>query len=201
MSQFVHLAGPRTRSRTAVVIGCIAAFATIAVVALTQASAQDPYSAYPVLSEAGPSGITTIRPGQASTTPGPVWGEGVGRVEIATAREAEVSTPGLRVWVARRSGGGICVLAMQAGRKGPGSSCAPGTTGATIELFGAEHATFLAGAAPSGVSSVTVELSDGSVRTVPVRDDAYSLALTASVESLTLTGGGPPEHIAIGGSR
>jgi hypothetical protein len=200
MAPSVRLAS-LARFGTLIAMALLAASATAGIVVLTQASALDPYAAYPVLNKPGPSGLTTVTPGREASARGPVWGEGVGRVDIATAREAEVSTPGLRVWVARRSGGGICVLALQAGRKGPGSSCAPTTRGATIELFGAEHATFLAGVAPSGVSSVSVELSDGSVRTVPVRDDAYSLVLSASVESLTLTGGGPPERIAVGGSR
>jgi hypothetical protein len=187
-----------------VALGLTAAAAFVSVVVLTQANAQDPYAAYPVLSNSGPSGITTVSEGQEQAVQGPVWGVGVGGVDIASAREAKVSVPGLRVWAAKRASGGICVLALKAGRKGPASSCAPSSKllrGATIEFLGSSQETILAGVAPSDVSSVSVQLTNGSTQTESVSDDAYAIDAPAPIESVTFTTGGVQEHLNIGGGR
>lgn len=201
MSQSVHLARLVSRPR-GLIAACVVAVAAVAsVLLMTQASAQDPYAAYPVLNDPGPSGLTVIGPNDAATSQGPVWVEGVGGVDIASAHEATVSTPGLRVWVAKRTGGGICVLALKSGRKGPASSCAPTSRGATIELLGAGPETLFAGVAPSDVTSVTVQLADGSTTTAPVSDNAYTLDASAPIESVSYTSGGTAEQITVGGAQ
>jgi hypothetical protein len=197
------------RPRGFLVLGLVAAAAAGGVALLSvsnEAGAQDTYAAYPVLNDAGPSGITTVSSeSQAQTANGPIWGAGVGGVEIASAREAEVNVAGQRVWVAKAVNGGICVLDLleKLGRKGPASSCASSSQlnrGATIEQFGPGHETFLAGVVPSGVPSVSIVSTDATTTTVATNDNAYAIEASAPIESVSFASADGTQQVKIGGA-
>ena len=109
----------------------------------------------------------------------------------------------MRLWVAESKDGGICVLALKpdsnrAGPGGPASGCVPSNLvghGATLEQFGPADETFVSGAVPNGVSSVTIGLEDGSTQTVAVTNNSYSVKTIAAVSSVSFQSGGSQEQI------
>jgi hypothetical protein len=195
----------------------LAATVILLLVGQGKAGAQVTYASYPALSSSTPSGITVVTsPAQADAATGPIWDvEGNSEaathgVDISSAHEVAVGVAGLRLWIAKGSGGGVCVLALvsqpqSSGPVGPGASCAPASklaSGAHLTLSGPTSSTapaFVAGVVPSGVSSVSVEFADGTSTLVTVHDDAYALPTSAAVEAVTFASDGTEQHINLGG--
>jgi hypothetical protein len=169
------------------------------------------YAEYPALGLSQPSGITVVEPPEAhayaARATRPLWVNqpaGDPRIalpEISSARE--VSHRGsARIWIARSTRGGICVLSFRpelAGDAAPyhsiGASCGtPGglTRGAAqFERGAGPHADWLvSGVAPRGVVAVTLRLVGGGARTVPVQRNSYSVAVARPVAGLALVRSG-----------
>jgi hypothetical protein len=127
------------------------------------------------------------------------------RVQIGpSAREVPVNLPGMRVWVAKSTDDGICILALKpqpanrVGPEGPASGCTPLgllAHGAAIEQFGASGETYETAAVPDGVSSATVNLTNGESRTVPVKDNVFSVETSSPVSTVTFVNSGAQETI------
>jgi hypothetical protein len=190
--------------------GIVMVVACLAAIGLRDAGAHDSYAAYPVLTRAGSSGLTAISGArEANAARGPVWDAADRAVDVASAREVNVGVAGLRVWVARGTGGSICVLGLVArpnrtGASGPASSCSPAGrlgSGATLEQWGPGAKTiFLSGTVPSGVSEIAIHLLDGSTRTVTVVDNAYAAELPTEVRMVTFESSGTQKQINLGDS-
>jgi hypothetical protein len=100
------------------------------------------------------------------------------------------------VWIAKSASGGVCVLASSGRPAANGhvltaSSCSTAdglAEGASIELTGSlagsPNRFLLAGVVPSGVSSVTAQLADGSTDTVDVSDNAWALETESGLKDL-----------------
>jgi hypothetical protein len=214
MTQATRLFRPRL-----LVLGVLIV-ATLVIVLLQgqgKAGAQATYANYPALSATTSSGITVVSsPAQADAASGPIWDvEGASEadtkgVDISSARKVDTDVSGLELWIAKGTGGGICVLGLvsrpnASGPVGPGAVCAPASSlasGAHMDLFGPGSTSapaFTAGVVPSDVSSVSIEFSDGSSESVPVHEDAYALATTSAVAGVKFDTNGTEEHINLGG--
>jgi hypothetical protein len=188
----------------------------------TRLSVPVTYADYPALRRPGPSGIGLITPTQARAAAAgrarPLWvmrpargatgrlaqteGAPTGAVpDIASARE--VGRRGrARLWIARSSTGGVCVLSFRPELAADPSrfhavSAACGSAdglacGATqIErAAGRGGPWFVSGVVPRGVLAVALQLAGGSERTVLVADNAYSASVERPVEGLAFVTGG-----------
>jgi hypothetical protein len=195
---------------------------------LSSAGPPSPYADYPALLRRGPSGIGLVTAAQARaaaiTGTRPLWvsqrsearGMGSSSVPavpiISSAREV-ARTGRARLWIARSSQGGVCVLsfrpelALDASRyHAVSASCASAgrlaTGAAQIERAGDGGRWLVSGVAPREVATVTLRLAGGSERTVPVTDNAYSAAVERPVEGLAFaTGGMRHKQPETGGAR
>jgi hypothetical protein len=86
-------------------------------------------------------------------------------------------------WVAPSTNGGICFLVTVGDDKGAGGTCSRAgdvTNGSISVLYGhgngelAQGETVIAGAVPDGVTSIQIDLVDGTTTTVPVADNAFT---------------------------
>jgi hypothetical protein len=180
----------------------------------------DTYADYPALRLPGPSGIGVVAPADARgaglSPTRPLWvaqphragadRSQLGSVaavtpEIASARE--VARAGLaRLWIARSSDGGVCVLSFRpelepsspsyhtvSASCGPADDLARGA--AQIERAVGRHAAWLlSGVAPREITAVTLQLAGGGALTVPVTHDSYSASVDRPVEGLAFVDGG-----------
>lgn len=118
-------------------------------------------------------------------------------------RPLHTDTPDATAWIAKSLGGGVCVLlwAHQPAGDTPsvGYSCSEETEeglrrGATTQVSGIPGEpgrVYVAGVVPSTVSAVTVTLSDGGSRTVPVKEGGWALETEGAPRSV--------QSIAVGG--
>lgn len=167
---------------------------------------------YSVLTKSTPSGLTVVAENDAArvaaTSSKPIFLDDPSftHVDSASAREAAAPDGRLRIWIARSTNDGVCVLADAPGlgSEGPGSSCsADGVIdrGAFIEQnFGPTNKAIV-GAAPDSTDSATVTLSDGTIKTVPVKDNAYGFVTKASAVSVVLNSGSQTTTILNGVER
>lgn len=179
------------------------------------------YADYPALHGPGPSGIGLVTPAEARnaarSATRPLWvtsprGRAGGELprlvsvaaatpEIASAREVEHAGRA-RVWIARSSDGGVCVLSFRP-ELDPGSrtyhtvsaACGPADGlargAAQVERVAGRHARWLvSGVAPREITAVTLRLAGGGARTVPVTNDSYSASVDRPVEGLAFVDGG-----------
>ncbi|HWX95840.1 MAG TPA: hypothetical protein VNZ01_03225 [Solirubrobacteraceae bacterium] len=189
--------------------------------ALTALTPPATYADYPALRREGPSGIGLVEPSRAraaaTSRTRPLWvGEQAGRrtgrlvgsapqgapePDIASAREL-ARLGRARIWIARSSSGGICVLSFRP-ELGPRSatyhsvsaSCgsAAGLARGAVEIeraAGRSARWLVSGVAPREISAVTLRLSGGRALTVPVTDNAYSATVERPVEGLAFVAGG-----------
>lgn len=104
----------------------------------------------------------------------------------------------MTAWIAKSIGGsGICVLVWAHQPVGDtpsiGASCsseteeglAHGATAQVSEIPGEAGRVYVTGVVPSTVGSVTATLADGSTKTVPVNDNAWSLEVEGEPRSYT----------------
>src|ERR1700686_4306318 len=145
------------------------------------------YAAYPAPNSAEPTGLPLVThsgsaPVNANATAatGPTFPASpppdlVGEwPEAESIRKVSVSAPAISTWIAKGIGGGVCVLMAHhqpvKGTYGVAVSCNPDTSsGATVESDApGSNGVAIAGVVPTGVSSVRVELSDGTIKMVPV---------------------------------
>jgi hypothetical protein len=121
--------------------------------------------------------------------------------DIASARE--VARRGhARIWIARSSSGGICVLSFRpelgldpATYHSVSASCgsAAGLARGAVEVersMGRNGRWLVSGVAPREVAAVTLRLSGGGARTVPVTNNSYSATVERPVEGLDFVAGG-----------
>jgi hypothetical protein len=195
-----RLIGPRA-------ILALAAIATLAAATVllsgrgtqARADAASEYASYPALASTAPTGLTLVSApasAPASAPGGPTWpldppgGPHSGWPIGSSIRRVAVDTSAISVWIAKAIGGGVCVLLSPNesthGVYGVGYSCSTGegdlAQGATVEasaLPGAAGTVYVAGVVPNDVSSVRVELADGSTVSAPVSDDAWALEAEA----------------------
>lgn len=200
-----------SKRRTALIIGftLLAVIAGIAILNRGSAHASTADSDYSALSTATPSGITVITPtANLKEVQGPLWyarptADGP---NIESARIVSVDVPGMRAWIAKAQDGGVCILAMieRNGPDGPSASCSRNLdNGATMTFSppGSDGKTYLAGVIHDGVTSVSIEQSNGSISAIGVTDDAYAAVTKGAITSLTFTGTGTPRTtVNLGGN-
>jgi hypothetical protein len=199
---------------TASAAAVVAAVALIAVLGSHgSASAATVYSDYSALDSTAPSGITTVSSRkEAEAVTGPVWIERpaakIVGPEIATARPVTVGVPGLRVWAAKSTNAGICIIAYasaQAGGSGAGlgSSCSREgrwVRGATMEMtvYGSSRP-YLVGLVPDDVTSVTLQLDNGGSTTISASHNVYATQLLEGASSVSFTTAGSQQTVNLGG--
>jgi hypothetical protein len=193
-------------------IAALAALALLLVLMLSggKATAGTAASDFAVLGSPGPSNLTAVSSAQeADAATGPIV-DANGEFDVASAREAPVSVPGMRVWVAKGTGGSVCVLALKpqpadrAGPEGPASGCTPLgllAHGVALEQFGPSGESYETAAVPDGVNSVTVSLTDGETQAVEVRDNVFSVKTLSPISTVTFVAEGTQETINVGGNR
>lgn len=193
----------------------------------TRAGAQATYSSYPALGGTGPTGLTiAASEQQAKEATGPVWmaqaaGEANsvgpeqvqhGRPEVSSIRKVDTGVPGALVWIAKSTSGGICVLAstgkpLPNGRVATAASCSTAagglSNGAAIELSGllagSSTEVLLAGVVPSGVSSLSAVLADGSTTTATVADNGWAVVTQSRPVAVAYSVGGTVHQVKVGG--
>lgn len=162
-------------------------------------------SHYSVLGRPGANGISVIDPSQVaaarSKASRPIWvrlppahGPGAARPEIASARELTRAGK-LRTWLAKNSGGGICILAFD-----PDNSPDPRHDHSLLVFCGSRrsadegavvmepgpHGTYLvAGAVPDGVRAVDIRLVNGEHRHVLAEHNSYHTVVRARLAGVT----------------
>jgi len=156
---------------------------------VARASSDPPSGLYPALKSTGPSGITLSSPGQRqgdSTPSFPVSPPGEAVVAehwpiASTIRAVRVNVPGISAWIAESYGGGVCALAWDGGTPSAvGFSCSPISDlaqGAGVELRDMPSRpgkVLKVGVVPSGTTSVSVTLPNGSAARAPVSDGAWA---------------------------
>lgn len=185
------------------------------------------YAAYPALNASGPTGLTIATSDQqAKETQGPVLmaptlsntasvapqQAHTGRLDVSSIRKVDVGVSGALVWIAKSSSGGICVLAstgkpLPNGHVATAASCSTVgeslANGATIELSGllagSPTTVLLAGVVPSGVSSLSAVLADGSTKTVTVTDDSWAIVTQSHPVEVSYSVAGTVHQVKIGG--
>jgi hypothetical protein len=152
------------------------------------------YAAYPALNSTAPTELelvsshSTTRTGERPTWPLQApQGAHSGTPLAESIRKLEINEPNMTAWIAKSLGGGICVLvwAHQPAGVTPsiGTSCsseteeglARGATAQISDIPGEPGRVFVGGVVPSTVGSVTATLANGSSKTVPVYDNAWSI--------------------------
>ncbi len=200
-----------TRRNFALACGLLAIMAVVSLILLSngsganaKASAPPPasFAAYPALSSTEPTGLPLVThsgsgpdaPSAGPTFPAtPPASATEDWPEAQSIRKVSVDLPTISAWIARSTGGGLCVLSsrhepVRPGVYGVAFSCAPAdrvSSGATVELepAGSNRVT-IAGVVPIGVSAVQVGLADGSTKTAAVTGGAWALETEASVQSV-----------------
>jgi hypothetical protein len=121
--------------------------------------------------------------------------------DIASAREVE-RRGRARLWIARSSGGGVCVLsfrpelAPEPSRLHAVSAACGSADGLAQGAAQVEHAAgrggpwLVSGVAPREVLAVALRLAGGGERTVRVTDNSYSASVVRPVEGLAFVTGG-----------
>jgi hypothetical protein len=152
------------------------------------------YAAYPALESSAPTELELVsshdssREGDRPTWPlqAPAGASG-GWPLAESIRKLRVESPNITAWIAKSLGGGVCVLvwAHQPAGETPsiGSSCSAeteeglkaGATAQVSEIPGEPGMVFVAGVVPSTIGAVTATLADGSTKTLPVHENAWSL--------------------------
>jgi hypothetical protein len=160
---------------------------------------------YSVLTQPGPSGISVIAPLQipaAKLTPShPIWVTlppshhgGAARPIISSARQV-IRAGSLRIWLAKNTGGGICMLAFN-----PGDAPDPKHDHSLLVFCGGESTLgsgaltvqpwvhgnyFVVGVVPNGVRAVIVHLANGEHRDVAVVDNSYHTVVPVRMDGVT----------------
>jgi hypothetical protein len=191
-----------SKHRTVLVISftLLAVVAGIVILNRGSAHASTADSDYSALSTATASGITVMTPtANLKEVQGPLWyarptADGP---NIESARAVAVDVPGMRAWIAKAQDGGVCILAMieRNGPDGPSASCSRDLdNGATMTFSppNSDGKTYLAGVVHDGVTSVSIEQSNGSTSAIPVTDDAYAAVTEGAITSVTFPGKGTP---------
>lgn len=186
----------------------IAVVVTVAVLtnesgSTARANESSEYAGFPALESTAPTGLPLVSSHNASDeagTDGPTWpmeapnGIQGGWPVAASIRAVSVEVPEMSVWIAKSTGGGICVLlwAHQPVGSAPavGYSCSTssedlsqGATTQVSQLPDSPGKVYVAGVVPSGVGSMKVTLADGSTRTVGVTDNAWALETEGDPQS------------------
>jgi len=158
-----------------------------------RATPGSPYGIYDALNSTEPSGLPLVTshsrylPGDpvGPTFPAQEPHDAGGGWPIASSiRRAIVNVPGISVWIAKSSAGGICVL-LYNGKASHGISAVAASCsardrldrGATVESYGASGSSgdvLAAGVVPNGVTAVATQMADGSTNTVTVSDNAWA---------------------------
>jgi hypothetical protein len=169
---------------------------------------------YPALASSGPTGITFATPAQVAAgspgTNGPVWTKepgaaGSGGPLAETIRRLPATGAAVTTWVAESAAGGVCVLISPTQAIGGGypvgAVCGePGAVEAGVAgtfVYPGGNRFALAGVAPSGVSSVSVALADGSTVDTAVRSGGWAVGATSAPVGYTPEPGGTT--VTIGG--
>lgn len=174
------------------------------------ASAGAPSVSYAALASTAPTGLPLVSGDGPSggAAAGPTWPEqepaGAQSWPIASSiRRLTLSTPGLQAWIARSAVGGVCVMLYDGvpvdGVSALDVGCSPAgqlDRGASVEVSeipGHPGEVIAAGVVPDGVSAVSTPMSDGSIQTTPVSDNAWSRVGTepaaAGAETTEIAGG------------
>lgn len=168
-----------------------------------------PYADYSALSLPGPSGINVVAPARArvaaSTGFGPLWVEEAGgnpRIvtpEISSAREVAHRNRA-RFWIARNRMGGVCVLSFHPELASKvihyhsvTASCGTASSlskGAVLFEREPQGAWLVVGVAPNKVVRVSLRLSNGTTRTISVKDNSYLITVPEQVHALSLIDAG-----------
>jgi hypothetical protein len=212
--------GTRARLRRVVLAaGLLVAVATAAIVvagplggrqtAHAGSAVESVQAQYSILRSAATGDLTAVASrAEAQDASGPVWFQDSGGPAVATAREAAVDVPGLRVWVAATEQGEICVLSMQTGQPdiaGPGGTCASGELGSSGAILeepaDGAHPGYLIGVVPDEVPEATIQKADGTTEQVRVSDNVYVVSPTSAVTDVSFEKGGSTHTIRTGGGR
>lgn len=210
-----ELTARRLRAHPGILLGVMAllaaAIAGVLVLSGGNAKGSTAASDYAVLSSSASSGglAAVSSSAEAAAATGPIVNAQDSTIDVASAKEVSVGVPGMRVWVAKSNEGGICILALKpqparSGPVGPASGCTPEAKlgkGASIEQFGPSGQNYETGAVPDGVSSVTVELTNGSTQTVAVHDNAYAVETTTPISQVSFTNEGTTQTVEVGGTQ
>ncbi len=167
-------------------------------------------STYAALTNTEPTGLPRVSDAARAnelSTKGPVIGTATPPPASATdpsaplpptIRRLPIPLASASAWIAESNNGGVCLLVSPhkpiKGHYPIGMSCGSsltvteGTYGELNEAGSA--ASTIVGVEPNGVTSVTVKLSNGTTKTLPVSDNAWALEANASVQSATQTIGG-----------
>jgi hypothetical protein len=188
------------------------------------------YRDYPSLRKPGPSGIGLVAPDAARAAAGtgarPLWVSQPAEARVTPRVPAsplsavpiissarEVARPGrARLWIARSSRGGVCVLsfrpelALDPSRYHAISAACASADGLARGAAQIERAPgrgwLLSGVAPREIGAVTLRLAGGGERTVRVTDNSYSASVERPVEGLVFVSGGVRQRqINSGGAR
>lgn len=151
-----------------------------------------PAPVYSALSSTAPSGLPLVDPHAAHaaaqaavpTFPAQPPAGSTDWPVAGSIRRLSISEPGLTAWIARASGGGVCVLLYDgvpvAGVAAVYVGCSPpagDARGASIEVAeipGMPGKVLAAGVAPDGVTSVTERMADGSTAASAVSQNAWA---------------------------
>lgn len=213
MTPLARVATLHRHSRSIALVSALAIFATACVLLLSEGGARagTASSEYAVLSSEGPSGLTPVSStAQAEAASGPIIDAQDPSLDVASAREAVSSVPGMRVWVAKGTDGGVCILALKpqpdraVGPRGPASGCTPPARlpqGASLEQFGASGEMYESGAVPDGVASVSVNLTNGESKTIAVHDNVYTVETSTPISTVTFTAEGVQQTTNVGGNQ
>ncbi len=211
MTPLARVATLRRHSRSIALVSAFAIIAT-ACVLLTEGGARagTASSEYAVLSSSGSGRLTPVSStAQAEAASGPIINAQDPTLDAASAREAVSTVPGMRVWVAKGTDGGVCILALRpqpdrAGPRGPASGCTPPARlpqGASLEQFGASGEIYESGAVPDSVASVSVNLTNGESKTIAVHDNVYTVETSTPISTVTFTAEGVQQTTNVGGNQ
>jgi hypothetical protein len=168
-----------------------------------RANESSEYAGFPALESTAPTGLALVSSHSASREAGaedPTWPmeapDGIqgGWPVAASIRAVSVDVPNVSAWIAKSTGGGICVLLWPhqpaGGVPGVGYSCSTSSEdlsqGATTQLSQLPDSpgkVYVAGVVPSGVESMKVTLADGTTTTVGVSDNAWALETEGEPQS------------------
>jgi hypothetical protein len=169
-------------------------------------------ASYAALASEEPSGLPLVtshgeRP--PDTPPGPTWpaqppqGSSASWPDASSIRRVPLGVEGLSGWIATSIEGGICVLLYDGVPVKDNAAVYTGCSaegrldqGASVEVSeipGKPGEVIAAGVVPNGVTAVSFTMADGSVETVPVRDNAWARVgdqpAAADTQPTLITGG------------
>jgi hypothetical protein len=207
---------------SAMFVGGCGSVATAARHSKTAHPSQATYADYPALNHAGPSGIAVVSLQQAraeiATESSPIWIGGEPSdpeavvPEISSAREVR-HEKATRVWIARSSRAGVCLLvfnpefaANPARDHSITAYCnaAAGLAKGVLSMELRPHSRetrLVVGLVPVGVSYASVIFADGAVQRVRVADDSYALIVTKALTAVSFTRDGERQTFTINPRR